>query len=198
MLVRGRTKQKGRDHLITWHAERYWLNDNGELDNKARVACVARTQTHTHILSFPWGKLCDKVVLGMGKRVKVEEEQVTRMSLFAVYVRAIVKYWQWTRQFSVHLTANQRDHTQPKPSKRVLIHLYYPHQWKAFLRSRNCPVRAGLIACNTLCDTWNVSVCICVCQQLCVFQHENCETRERLCDQQKCQMTEEANLRGSL
>lgn len=75
-LVRGSTRQKCRDHLIALHAERYWLNDHGEVDNKATVACVAHT--HGHKSSFPWGKLTDKVawkgvsLQRVGKRLEVE------------------------------------------------------------------------------------------------------------------------------
>lgn len=37
-----------------------------------------------------------------------------------------------------------------------------------------------------------------VSERLCVFHHNHCKRRKRLCDQQKCQMTAAANKGGSL
>ena len=107
----------------------------------------------------------------------------------------------------VYPTANSTDYIRSQTT-RALIHLFYPHQWKAFLGSGSHRVGGVfdgvwyVLQCLYVC----VCVCVCVCvstpvfvsEQLCVFHHNHCERRKRLCDQQKCQMTAEANKGGSL
>lgn len=101
----------------------------------------------------------------------------------------------------VYLLAASTDYMQPKPTARASIQLSFISSTPMEGFSRIMKSACQVVFDGVWYTLWYLGyVCeaVFVSEWLCVFHHNHCKRRKRLCDQQKYQMTAKANKGGSL